>query len=216
LSAPQIPEVAASLRRLLARCLTKDPRKRLRDIGDARWDLEEARGEQRASRAPVAAGSGRRWLVPALAGAAGLALGAFLDLLGSVSPDGRWLVYQSNEAGDYAVYVAPFPSVEWSRRVSAGRGDDPRWSPAGGELFYRDYDRIYRVTYTATDTDFLSEAAELVLELVFHNSWGLSFDVSRDGKRFLVQRPSASPAAERPPVVIEGWQAEVERLAPPA
>jgi hypothetical protein len=155
------------------------------------------------------------WLLP-LAGGEPTPLLAtpYADILGSVSPDGRWLVYQSSEGGDYAIYVAPFPSVEWSRRVSTGRGDDPRWSPAGGELFYRDFNRIYRVAYTATDTEFLPEAAEPVLDVDFHNSWGLSFDVSRDGRRFLVQKPSISPSQESPLVVIEGWRSEIERLAP--
>ncbi|HSC08398.1 MAG TPA: hypothetical protein VLD59_16355, partial [Steroidobacteraceae bacterium] len=138
----------------------------------------------------------------------------YSDILGVVSPDGRWIAYQSNESGDYAIYVAPFPSVEWSRRVSAGRGDDPRWSPAGGELFYRDYTRIYRVAYSATKTGFVPEAAEAVLDVDFHNAMGLSFDVSRDGRRFLVQKPTISLLDDRPVVVIEGWRAEVERLVP--
>ncbi|HVS64106.1 MAG TPA: protein kinase [Thermoanaerobaculia bacterium] len=151
------------------------------------------------------------WLVPLEGGEPTPLLAG---ILASVSPDGRWIVYQSNEGGDYAIYVAPFPSVEWSRRVSAGRGDDPRWSPAGGELFYRDFDRIYRVAYSATDTEFLPEPAERVLDVDFHNSWGLSFDVSRDGRRFLVQKPSISATAEGTVVVVEGWRSEVERLVP--
>ena len=155
------------------------------------------------------------WLLP-LAGGEPTPLLAtpFADILGSVSPDGRWLVYQSSEGGDYAIYVAPFPSLEWTRRVSTGRGDDPRWSPAGGELFYRDFNRIYRVAYTARDTEFLPQAAEPVIDVDFHNSWGLSFDVSRDGRRFLVQKPAVSPSEEGPLVVIEGWRSEIERLAP--
>jgi Tol biopolymer transport system component len=155
------------------------------------------------------------WLVPLKGGEPTPLLATpYADVNGTVSPDGRWLAYQSNEGGDYAIYVAPFPSVEWSRRISLGRGDDPRWSPAGGELFYRDYARIYRVEYSATDTDFVPQAAEAVLDVDFHNALGPSFDVSRDGKRFLVQKPAISLSDDRPLVVIEGWQAEVERLVP--
>jgi len=134
------------------------------------------------------------------------------DILGAVSPDGNWIVYQSNEGGDYAIYVAPFPSLAWSRRVSVGRGDDPRWSPLGGELFYRDFNRIYRVEYTATATGFHPQPAEPVLDVEFHNAMGLSFDVSRDGRRFLVQKPATSFRENPPLVVVEGWLGEVERL----
>jgi len=67
----------ARARELLGRCLHKDPRKRLRDIGDARLMLEDA-GEE-AERAPAAAGWSRRfsWAIAALASVVGLALGYF-------------------------------------------------------------------------------------------------------------------------------------------
>ena len=56
---------------------------------------------------------------------------------GEVSPDGRWLAYQSNESGREEVYVRPFPNVETARRqVSTGGGTRPLWSRNGRELFY--------------------------------------------------------------------------------
>ena len=60
-----------AVRSLLRRCLEKDPRKRLRDIGDARLILEEPfESEQVASSRPVARSASRSWLVPALAATA--------------------------------------------------------------------------------------------------------------------------------------------------
>jgi serine/threonine-protein kinase len=64
------PETPTSVRRLLARCLEREAKRRLRDIGDARWELEDAR-EAASSAAPAAA---RR--SPALLGAAVLAAAA--------------------------------------------------------------------------------------------------------------------------------------------
>ena len=47
---------------------------------------------------------------------------------GEVSPDGRWLAYQSNESGREEVYVRPFPNVERGRTpVSTGGGTRPLW-----------------------------------------------------------------------------------------
>ncbi len=55
----------------------------------------------------------------------------------SLSPDGRWLAYASDESGNFEVYVRPFPetlSAKW--QVSTAGGNDPAWSRSGRELFY--------------------------------------------------------------------------------
>jgi serine/threonine-protein kinase len=57
----------------------------------------------------------------------------------ALSPDGRWLAYGSDETGRTEVYVRPFPNAGSAKYViSRGGGSEPQWSPAGGELFYRD------------------------------------------------------------------------------
>ena len=53
------------------------------------------------------------------------------------SPDGRLLAYQSNEQGNWEVFVTPFPSKEWTERISTDGGLAPAWSPDGKELYYR-------------------------------------------------------------------------------
>ena len=56
----------------------------------------------------------------------------------TVSPDGRWLAYDSNESGQFDIYVRPFRDVEGGRwQVSTGGGTEPLWGPKGDELFYR-------------------------------------------------------------------------------
>ena len=56
----------------------------------------------------------------------------------TVSPDGRWLAYDSNETGTPLIYVKPFPNIDDDpRRVSPEIGVRPAWSPDGRELFYR-------------------------------------------------------------------------------
>jgi len=55
----------------------------------------------------------------------------------SLSPDGRWLAYSSNESGTFEVYVRPFPetsSAKW--QVSTAGGSAPTWARSGRELFY--------------------------------------------------------------------------------
>jgi Tol biopolymer transport system component len=57
----------------------------------------------------------------------------------SLSPDGRWVVYNSDMEGQWEVYVAPFPDMESRPRwkISSGGGDQPLWSRKGDEIFFR-------------------------------------------------------------------------------
>ena len=62
----------------------------------------------------------------------------FAERQPSLSPDGRWLAYVSNETGSFEIYVVPFPNagdVKWA--VSTSGGEEPVWSHSGRELFYR-------------------------------------------------------------------------------
>jgi WD40 repeat protein len=132
------------------------------------------------------------------------------EILPSFSPDGRWLLYESDKTGRYEIYVRPFPDIErreW--RISSGGGDDARWAAVPGELFYRDGPRIYSVKYTS-DPDFDPAPPELVLTTYFHNSAGLSFDVSADGTRFLVNRPVVAGQPVPPLHAIRNWTAELK------
>ena len=55
-----------------------------------------------------------------------------------VSPDGRWVAYQSNESGRFEVYVRPFPDVDDGKwQMSRDGGVTPVWSADGRELFFR-------------------------------------------------------------------------------
>lgn len=55
---------------------------------------------------------------------------------GEVSPDGRWLAYQSDESGQFEIYVRPFPKVAGGRwLISTAGGVQPLWARNGQELF---------------------------------------------------------------------------------
>src|SRR5262249_28014375 len=59
---------------------------------------------------------------------------------GSLSPDGHWLAYHSDESGRYEVYVQRFPSGGAKQRVSTGSGVWPYWRRDGKELYYQSLD----------------------------------------------------------------------------
>lgn len=62
------------------------------------------------------------------------------------SPDGKWLAYCSNESGKPQVYVQAFPGPGAKIQVSNDGGTDPVWKRSGGELYFRDGDKMMAVT----------------------------------------------------------------------
>ena len=80
----------------------------------------------------------------------------FSDAYPEISPDGRWLAYQSDESGQPEIYVRPFPNIDtWKWRVSRGGGTRPVWAPDESELFYRrDGDRAMMVASIETEPTF--------------------------------------------------------------
>jgi len=142
-----------------------------------------------------------------------------LDANAEVSADGRWLAYDSNESGQFEVYVRPYPDADRARwQVSVGGGRQPLWSRDGRELFYRDFSGdIVSVPVVLTPT-FSAGQAVKVLDGSGYLGGGpfmsaRSYDLSLDGRRFLMLKPVASEAA-RSLVVVLNWFEELKRLVP--
>jgi Tol biopolymer transport system component len=136
-----------------------------------------------------------------------------------LSPDGRWLAYQSNESGRDEIHVRPFPAVDSGHwQVSTDGGTRPVWARNGRELFFVDANgRIVAVAiqsgsgFTAANPVVAVEAASFT----GGTTPGRYYDVSPDG-RFLVIRAStttATPSTSQLNVVLN-WGEELERLAP--
>ncbi len=144
----------------------------------------------------------------ALAGIAGGAANA------DISPDGQWIAYQSSGSGRSEIYVHPFPDTAAFRR-QVGEGTRPLWSPGGGELFYLDAGRqLMSVRVVTTPTLSIGNPTK-VLENVRVITPGRSYDISPDGKRFLVLKdaPGDSQLIRQLEVVLN-WPEELKRLVP--
>jgi serine/threonine-protein kinase len=123
-----------------------------------------------------------------------LLVGPFAKFHGSVSPNGRWLAYVSDESGQVVVYVRPFPSGEGRYQVSAGPGTEPRWSPDGRELYYRSGNVLQRVTVEAGETFRAGKPAAL-FDRVATGALVATYAPSADGSRFFTFRePKAAGA----------------------
>ncbi len=132
---------------------------------------------------------------------------------GQFSPDGKWVAYSSNEAGNWEVYVSPFPSGTSKWQVSRG-GGEPRWRRDGKELFYLSAEGKMMAVPVKLGTSF--EAGPPVALFQTHMRQPISaqdvfsYDVTGDGQKFLintkVDEPNAAPLS-----IILNWAAEMEK-----
>ena len=111
----------------------------------------------------------------------------------SLSPDERWLAYQSDSSGRYEVYVQPWdggsPGIKRVWKISTAGGALPRWRADGRELFYLTSTGVMSVAARAPADEFQFDAPQLLFECrQAPRNWNL-FDVSPDGQRFLVNLP---------------------------
>jgi Tol biopolymer transport system component len=152
------------------------------------------------------------WLAPIAGGEPRpLVTTAFADAQGSVSPDGRWIAYASDESGEFEVYVeavmdrSPEPAARV--RVTSGGGSDPRWRRDGRELFFRRGSEVHVATLALGRGQ--NELASTSM-LVDTRRDLRSFDVSPDGQRFLLNLDREGPSAG-PPTIVVGWLPAITR-----
>lgn len=132
------------------------------------------------------------------------------------SPDGRWIAYVSNESGSLDVYVVPYPGPGGKRRVTSTGAVSPSWSRDGRELFFQSADGLMAVD-VAPGPAFAFGLPRRVFSGEYHvrstEDGPRGYDVSPDGKRFLMVRREASTAIPPALHVIFNWPS-LEKNAP--
>jgi len=140
------------------------------------------------------------------------------ELCPQVSPDGRWMAYVSSESGKGEIYVRPFPDVNKGRwQVSTDGGNSPLWSPDGREIFYRKGDATMVVRVEAEPT-FNPGKPTVLFSAPFYSAMGgmTPWDISPDGKRFLMLKEAKPIAIEVPRKinVVINWFEELKQRVP--
>jgi hypothetical protein len=138
----------------------------------------------------------------------------FTESLPFVSPDGRWLAYVSDESGRTEVYVRPYPALDAKCQVSVSGGDEPARSPVGGELFYREGAKMISVEVPAGPSFHAGKPRVLFqVDTARGSRQGRDYDVSPDGRRFLMLKLSYAASPEQVNVVLD-WPALLKSSAP--
>jgi serine/threonine-protein kinase len=143
------------------------------------------------------------------------------ELWAEVSPDGRWVAYDSDESGQFEVYVRPYPDAYHGGRwqISSEGGRQPVWSRDGGELFYRDFAGAVMASPVTLDPTFVPGRAVKVFDGSAYigggaQGGGRTYDVSPDGSRFLMVKAGSADQAPASLVVVLNWFEELKRLVP--
>ncbi len=137
------------------------------------------------------------------------------------SPDGRWLVYVSDESGQDEVYVRPYPGPGGEVIVSTGGGKEPVWARDGKDLFYRNGEQMLVVQVGAEPT-FSVGTPEPLFESGYDvdiSAGGIggnpNYDISPDGQRFVMVRTTVESGRESPTLnIVLNWFEELKARVP--
>ena len=136
-----------------------------------------------------------------------------------ISPNGRWIAYESDESGRREIYVRPFPAVDTGRwQISTTGGTKPVWSRNGKELFF-----------VSLDGQLMAVAVETAKDLTYGRQTplfktnpyyvgqgptilnGRTYDVAPDGRFLLIKEPPTTVSTAPTIVVVEHWIDEVRK-----
>ena len=115
----------------------------------------------------------------------------FSERNGEVSPDGRWMAYESTASGQFEIYVRPFPAGEGGlRQVSTGGGVTPVWARDGRALFYVAGQALMAVPIDPGPVLTVGPPEMLLANMgITAGFTERNYDVAPDGERFLIVRP---------------------------
>ena len=129
------------------------------------------------------------------------------------SPNGHWIAFASNESGKMEIYVVPFGTGSGKWQVSTGGGEEPAWRRDGKELFFISSDgKLMAAPVTTTDQ---FDSGTPVALFQTHRRQPISsqdvfsYDVSKDGKQFLIADKSMRAEAT-PPSIYLNWIREMK------
>jgi serine/threonine-protein kinase len=140
----------------------------------------------------------------------------FDEMAMAISPDGRWMAYQSDETGRTEVFVRPFPDTETGKRqVSSGGGLAPLWSRDGRELFYLSSTNNMMAARVAGGESLEIGVPEVLFrvrpellraEFLYYTPW----DVAADGRFIMARLVSGDLNQGGALVVVENWFEELK------
>ena len=130
----------------------------------------------------------------------------------AVSPDGRFIAYVSTESERQEIYLRRFPAGEGRWQLSNNGGAYPRWNAAGNRLYFQSNMEVTEIDLDLKGSPVLGTPrrvfARAPLSIGLPLRWPAAFDVSPDGKKFVVHRDTARTHKRNGVVVVQNWLEE--------
>ena len=134
--------------------------------------------------------------------------GRFNETHPILSPDGKWIAYVSNESGLDEVFVSSFPGLDMTAQISTEGGVEPVWAPDGKGIYFRDYtgNKLFRVSFTKGPEIDVGDPT-LLFQGSYKSSspWGRNYDLSPDGKKFLMIKEESIESLASQINIILNW-----------
>ncbi len=130
----------------------------------------------------------------------------------SLSPDGNWLAYISDESGRNEVYARPFPGPGGRRQISTGGGRNPVWARSGQEIFYlNEGASSLTAARFRTQPEFAVESRDELFPWVYlsstlHPEWDINSD---DGRILAIGPPPQSTDGVSRVILVQNFLAEI-------
>jgi Tol biopolymer transport system component len=140
----------------------------------------------------------------------------FAEQSGRISPDGKWLAYQSTESGEAQVYVQSFPNPGSKVQVSTDGGLQPVWARDGRELYFRSATHLMAARVSAAGTLVMDRPVALFSDSYLRPQGDshTSYDVFPDGGFLFIDLPRTAKSKTTSPsfVAIFNWFEELAAL----
>jgi dipeptidyl aminopeptidase/acylaminoacyl peptidase len=128
-----------------------------------------------------------------------------------LSPDGRWLLYQSNTSGRAEIYVRRYPDLDREWPVSDDGGIQARWSRNMREVYYRSGRSMVAAAFTGSGAEPVLGKPTTLFTDDYDFGAGVTianYDVTADGRFVMIRR---GPNGGRLRVVVN-WTQELKRI----
>ena len=136
-----------------------------------------------------------------------LLVGPFDQSFGAFSPDSQWIAYASNESGRDEIYVQHYPGSGRKWSVSQDGGTRPRWTRGGAEIVFRSGNTMMCADVSTHPTLQIGVPKKL-----FEGDYAVDYDVSADGKRFVMLREPSRKTSTQLEVVTDATSEIARRV----
>ena len=137
----------------------------------------------------------------------------FRELEAVFSPDGHWVAYQSDESGQFEVYVQPYPGPGAKTQISVDGGMAPFWNHNERELFYQTATGMMAVPVLDVQTLRVGVPVRL-FAYSKTGAPGREYDVSPDGQRFLMIEKAEGGRVPSQLNLVLNWTEELQKIVP--